>query len=551
MVVGMVRSRRIQNEADYTSRSDHPRLYFNGNRNEAVVWCWSVMIVWIASSWFLSPPLVVRHCVYRLGMAAALSTSARPKTRRRRSIAVIGGGASGIFASIHAASQGNAAVTVLEAGSKTLTKVKISGGGRCNVMHDASKSATQLLTGYPRGSKELRGLLSKHFPVTAAAAWFEERGVLLKTEVDGRMFPTTDSSQTVIDALLAAADQACVKIQTRTKVEALQRDDENDRFQVTYTIKMDGDTTKTVTSHFDAVILATGSAPAGYALVRESLIKHSFVDTVPSLFTLNCKHAVNEGNVLDGLSGVSVSKGRVSFKVPAESAKEIDVAATSKRKKTRWIEQEGPLLITHHGLSGPAALRLSAFGARDFAAVNYRGELQVHWAPDLGTTDQVFDALWATTISNPKKSVTSQCPLLMLAVNDDRAIDVATSTAIPKRLWSALVRSSGMEDAQVWGQASKKLVRALAEQVTACPLELTGKGTFKEEFVTAGGVALSALDMKTMQSKSVDGLFFCGELINVDGVTGGFNFLNCWATGYVAGISAATYAQRLHETSCR
>ena len=230
------------------------------------------------------------------------------------------------------------------------------------------------------------------------------------------------------------------------------------------------------------------------------------------------------------------------------------VAAGSKqqpRKKAKWIEQEGPLLITHHGVSGPAALRLSAFGAREFSSANYRGELMVHWAPDLGSTDSVFDQLWAVTASNPKKTVTSQCPLMLLTTspaNKDGSSSSSAATmttAVPKRLWSALVQAAGIDETLVWGQASKKLVRALAEQVAACPLELTGKGTFKEEFVTAGGVDLSALDMKTMQSKTVPGLFFCGELINVDGVTGGFNFLNCWATGYVAGTSAAAYVQTL------
>ena len=203
------------------------------------------------------------------------------------------------------------------------------------------------------------------------------------------MFPTTDSSQTVIDALHTAAENAKVQIKTRTKVEAILPDYDNNSFQVTYTVKMEDDTKKTSTARFDAVILATGSAPAGYVLVRDHLA-HPFVDTVPSLFTLNCKHAVKEGNLLYGLSGVSVAKGRVSFKLPSEGA---DAEATSKRKKTKWIEQEGPLLITHHGLSGPAALRLSAFGAREFATANYRGDLKIHWAPDLGRTDDVFDQL--------------------------------------------------------------------------------------------------------------------------------------------------------------
>jgi predicted Rossmann fold flavoprotein len=463
----------------------------------------------------------------------------------KRKIAVIGGGASGMFAAIHAADK--AAVTVFEAGSQTLTKVKISGGGRCNVLHDCSKPPNELLAGYPRGSKELRGILSKHFPVTSAAAWFQDRGVELKTEPDGRMFPTTDSSQTIIDALLSSAEAASVKILLRTKVDAVEsrQGEALPSWQVTYTAKGANDAGQsdksTRTETFDAVILATGSAPAGYALVRDS---HNFVETVPSLFTLNCKHAVKEGNLLHGLSGVSVPKGRVSFKVPSlvlTTSSDAATLTTSKQRKPTWIQQEGPLLITHSGLSGPAALRLSAFGARDFAAANYRGDLSIHWAPDLGTVGDIFDLLWGTTLSNPKKTIASQCPLLVNSVGKDGK--TSTSTAVPKRLWSAFVKQASIDESLVWGQVGKKLVRSLAELVAACPLELTGKGTFKEEFVTAGGVSLSAIDMKTMQSKSSPGLFFCGELINVDGVTGGFNFLNCWATGFVAGTSAAEFVR--------
>lgn len=527
-----------------------------------------------SSSSTSSLPNVTRRCTF--GRTTTGSTGLKSKRhstpenhQRQLRIAVIGGGASGIFAAIHAASPAKSAglstasVTVFEAGSQTLTKVKISGGGRCNVLHDATKSATELLAGYPRGAKELRGLLSRHYPVTAAATWFMDHGVPLKTEADGRMFPTTDSSQTVMDALLTAASDANVRILLRSRVDRIVPQPDCQLWQVMYTSSpsnsspatdQSSNTKQSFTEPFDAVILATGSAPVGYALVHD-VVQQAFVETVPSLFTLNCRHAVKEGQLLYGLSGVSVSKGRVSFLLPQsppiqEMKTSINDDNSNKRaKKPIWITQEGPLLITHHGLSGPAALRLSAFGARDFATAKYRGELRVHWAPDLGTTNDVFDQLWAMTQSNPKKTVASQCPLFIAGnISSDRQDSMikdrnarTSMTAVPKRLWAALAKAAGMEESLVWGQASKKGVRTLAELITACPLELTGKGTFKEEFVTAGGVALSGIDMKTMESKTVPGLFFCGEVINVDGVTGGYNFLNCWATGFVAGSSAAAY----------
>lgn len=435
----------------------------------------------------------------------------------------------GIFASIAAAEAG-AIVTVLEAGSDTLSKVKISGGGRCNVLHDTAKAVPELLAGYPRGRRELNGILHKHFSPKMAQEWFTSRGVTLKTENDGRMFPTTDNSQTIIKALLESADDASVSIKHRAKVEEIKID--GSKFVVDYLQKNQGSEKESFSRAFDAVILATGSAPIGYKLA--SSLGLDMVPTVPSLFTLNAKLDVKEGGVLHGLSGVSVPLGKISYQVLAQQPTlEVpgDITITTNTKKS-VLEQQGPLLITHHGLSGPAALRLSAFGARELNGANYRGKLTVHWAPSLGNVDDVFEALWMITGTNPKKTVSSICPLFL---SDG-------STALPRRLWASLVGCSGFALDQTWGQASKKITRQLALLVTACPLQLTGKGTFKEEFVTAGGVDLKQMDMKTMQVKSCPGLFVCGELLNVDGVTGGFNFMNCWGTGYVAGSSAATFS---------
>lgn len=444
-------------------------------------------------------------------MAAAALRSPPPPPRR---IAVIGGGASGIFASIQAAEQLRASphsqststpsVVVLEATSKTLHKVKISGGGRCNVLHDTSKPISTLLAGYPRGEKELRGLFHKHFPPAMARDWFESRGVELKVESDGRVFPVTDSSETILQTLTGAAEQAGVNIRLQQKVTGVDvADISTQGIEGKFTIHFKDETTEC----FDAVIMATGSSPIGYQLVEN--LGHKLVKPVPSLFTLNCKPAVSDGGLLHGLAGVSVPSSRVSL--------------------TKKLSQEGPLLITHHGISGPAALRLSAFAAREFHEHRYRDtHVTVHWDTVVfgNQPEKVLeDQLWPVTTSNPKRSVASVCPV--------------PGNSIPRRLWSALVKESGITEDTVWGAVSKKLARKLATNIVACPLEITGKGTFKEEFVTAGGVSLKEVDMKTMESKCVPGLYFCGELINVDGITGGFNFMNCWSTGFMAGNGAA------------
>lgn len=426
---------------------------------------------------------------------AALSLS----KNHAHKIAVVGGGASGVFASIAAAEQENTQVTVLEATGKTLQKVKISGGGRCNVMHDTSKSIPTILSQYPRGNKELNGLFQKRFSPTMARDWFEHRGVELKTEEDGRMFPITDSSQTIMDTLMNTALDEGVDIRMRQKVNAIVRRDEDDAFSIQF---KDGSE-----EQFSAIILATGSSATGYVLAES--LGHKLVSPVPSLFTFNCKHEIKEGGLLHGLSGISVPSARVSL-----SKKQF---------------QEGPLLVTHHGLSGPAVLRLSAFGAREFKEMNYRGKVTINWDTSMDNAEQIFEELWKVTSSNPKRSVASACPL--------------PNNSIPRRLWSSLVSFSGFAPDSLWGNAPKKLVRKLANNLITCPIEFTGKGTFKEEFVTAGGVNLKEINMKNMESKKCPGLFLCGEIINVDGVTGGFNFLNCWGTGFVAGHGAADYCR--------
>lgn len=508
-------------------------------RNRCVIFFLSLLSLDLSSFLFM-PPLRPLTC-----SVTALSLS-RSATRPLR-IAVVGGGASGIFSAIAAAEAAltNSSpdktgtstkrrppvnVVVLEAGSSTLTKVKISGGGRCNVLHDTSKAVPDLLSqGYPRGKMELTGLFQKRFGPAQAREWFERRGVTLKTEPDGRMFPHTDSSQTIIDTLLHAAQASHVSIQTRCKVESVTCEEENAKddksnqqriFKVSLQQKLSSeqDARKEQREEFfHAVILATGSSPVGYKLAKS--LGHTIVSPVASLFTLSAKHDVKEGGLLYDLSGLSVPHARVSYRIPSSSSSS---SSSSKEKSRRTanalLAQEGPLLITHHGLSGPAALRLSAFGAREFAAQGYRGTLMVHWAPSLGTASEIADELWKQTSLQSKKAISTYCPL--------RLPD--GSPAIPKRLWAAMVLKAGFSKDTIWAEAPKKLIRALATIISDCPIEMTSKGTFKEEFVTAGGINLKEIDMKTMQSKVCPGLFFCGELINVDGVTGGFNFMNCW-----------------------
>lgn len=433
-------------------------------------------------------------------------------------IVVVGGGASGMFAAIHC---GQPDTVVLEASKQLMQKVKISGGGRCNVLHDTNKPPNELLSGYPRGSLELRGILSKHFPATAAAAWFEAHNVKLKTEADGRMFPVTDSSQTVVEALMNAAKD--VDIRTHAKVETVECLP-NGGFRIQYRQKIQ--TGEFVSSNIDsdAVILATGSARAGYALLQNGLLdNNAMVETVPSLFTLKTSN-----ELLNNLAGISVPNAAISFR-PMEHASKKPKG----RKKNHHLEQSGPLLITHdRGLSGPAALRLSAFAAREMAVDKYHGNLAVHWLGDHSSEDEVFDQLWDMTMRHPQRTIGHSCPI--------------DGNVIPKRLWCALVeKSAHLDRTQRWADVSKLQARELARTLVSCSLEMVGKGTFKEEFVTAGGISLKAIDMKTMQCKDVPGLFVCGELINVDGITGGYNFMNCWGTGFVAGTSAKAFVESL------
>jgi len=496
-------------------------------------------------------------------------------SNRRRKIGIIGGGASGMFAATAAAEaiskmpSTECDVVVLEGTSKTMSKVRISGGGRCNVMHDTTKALPQILSSYPRGNKELRGLYTKRFTPDDAYDWFTSRGVQLKTEADGRMFPITDNSQTIIDTISHAAIKAGVEIRMKEKVDSVETNDEG-QYVVNISTKSSNAPNRVKSEEvFDSLILATGSFPLGHEIARS--LGHDIVKPVPSLFTLDSKKLTSNEGIFNGLAGVSVPLAQLTLVVNDEmlgikqsrdesiESEQSDNPPTAKKKKKRkkkapTIVQEGPLLITHHGVSGPAALRLSAFAAREFNNVSYKCEVKIHFCPKyeeelremnkIGSSESLLmDALWDMTRLIPKRRVATGCPLFLKDSGSYREEDSQkTLPVIPKRLWQALVtEASGVPSTTTWADVSKKMVRSLANNISAFPLKVTSKSTFKEEFVTAGGVNLKEITMSKMESKITPGLFMCGEVLNVDGVTGGFNFMGCWSTGFVAGESAANF----------
>ena len=531
------------------------------------------------------PSSYTSTCSIPISMSASSQSIEISNDIKRHRIGIIGGGASGMFAATAAADASRRSssypccdVVVFEGTSKTMSKVRISGGGRCNVMHDKTKPLPQILSSYPRGNKELRGLYTKRFTPDDAYNWFITRGVQLKTESDGRMFPTTDNSQTIIDAISQAAIKAGVEVRMKEKVDSVEyRNDEATTEKGKYVVKISSKSPNTASSErikreevFDALILATGSFPLGHEIARS--LGHDIVKPVPSLFTLDSKDLIESGGVFNGLAGVSVPLARLTLVVnddmlsssndeessdklnEIESNDDIQSATTKKKRKRKkkapTIIQEGPLLITHHGVSGPAALRLSAFAAREFHAAAYKCQVKIHFCPTYedeqresknGSSESILmESLWEMTRLIPKRKVATGCPLF--TKESESSIEQSKSLpVIPKRLWSALVEHSQIPATTTWADVSKAMIRSLANNLCAFPLNVTSKSTFKDEFVTAGGVNLKEIQMSRMESKIKPGLFMCGEVLDVDGVTGGFNFMGCWSTGFVAGESAAAF----------
>lgn len=401
-------------------------------------------------------------------------------------IAVIGGGAAGFFAAIAAAQADRTArVVIFEATAHVLTKVRISGGGRCNVTH-ACFEPRELVKRYPRGSRELIGPLNRFGP-RDTIAWFADRGVELKTEADGRMFPTTDDSGTIVDCLRHAAAEAAIEVRMRTAVKSVESID--DEFRLTLS---SGDVQR-----FDAVILTTGGNRSGGGHEIAASLGHTIEQLAPSLFTFQI-----EDERLQGLEGLAVPDA------------EVWVPGTKLRER-------GPVLITHWGLSGPGVLRLSAWGARELAAKDYLFETRVAWAGD-ANVDRVRQTLVEGRGVLGKKLVANANPF-----------------GLPGRLWERLVATSGGAPGTAWNGLPKAAANKLVEAVAGSSYRVIGKSMNKEEFVTCGGVRLREVDFKTLQSKRCPGLFFAGEVLDIDGITGGFNFQSAWTTGWLAGQAAS------------
>ena len=396
-------------------------------------------------------------------------------------VAVIGGGAAGFFAALSAKKHHpEAQVEILEKSDKLLSKVKVSGGGRCNVTHACFK-ASELAKFYPRGSKQIKKSFGT-FNANHTVAWFKERGVDLKKEADNRMFPTTDKSITIINCFLDEAHKLGVKIKKQCAVKKLKP------FENGFNLNIDG-----FDHLYDKVIVATGGSPKKEGLAWLEELGHEIIDPLPSLFTFNMP---NEAII--ELQGLSVKNAIV-------------------RIQGTKLAYDGPLLITHWGMSGPAILKTSAWGARDLAEKNYEFTTQVNWVGNINE-DEIRTLLNRHTYSYDKKKIESSNPF-----------------EIPARLWKFLIEKSEIDPQKINQELSKKEKNKLINTLLNDVYEVKGKTTFKEEFVTCGGVALKDVDMKTMQSKVHPNLYFAGEVLDIDGVTGGFNFQAAWTTGFIAG----------------
>jgi predicted Rossmann fold flavoprotein len=398
-------------------------------------------------------------------------------------IGVIGAGAAGFFAAIHAAERG-CEVTIVEKTSKSLAKVKISGGGRCNVTH-AAFEISNLAKNYPRGEKFLKKVF-RNFSVKDTIQWFESKGVHLKTENDGRMFPVSNESQSIIDALQSAVDQLGIKVIFNLSVKEIIRT------QIGFRV-----CTKDSFLEFDRVIVCTGGNPKIDGFHFLSNFRHRIEPPIPSLFTFNTPQ-----EPIRKLMGISVPDAFV-------------------RLEGTKLAYRGPLLITHWGLSGPAVLKLSAFGAKWLFDQQYIAKAHVRWGNDW-TEEWLSNQLISFQKEHPKKKITTN-----------------TLLGMPARLWEHICEKADIAPESIWQNLPKKQFNKLVQNLFCYIVAVEGKTTFKEEFVTAGGVSLDEVNPETMQSTLVEGLFFAGEVLNIDGITGGFNFQSAWSTGYVAGVHAS------------
>ncbi len=409
---------------------------------------------------------------------------------RKHRLIVIGGGAAGFFCAINAARMNPALeVVIVEKGNRVLNKVRVSGGGRCNVTH-ACFEPTEMIKRYPRGTHFVKKAFHRFF-TTDTIRWFEERGVTLKTEADGRMFPVTDSSQTIIDCLLKEVNRYGVQLWMNRDVSGLQR--RGEQWQVLFA---NGETA-------DAryVCIACGGYPKATMFNWLAKTGHTIEAPVPSLFTFNMP-----GNPITQLMGVSVEKALVRI------------------TGTKLAEQ-GPLLITHWGMSGPAILRLSAWGARLLHDGNYTFTALVNWVP-LQNEQGLREQFGQLRFDLAPQKIVNKNPF-----------------GLPQRLWEYLLEQSGIKPDIRWADLPAAGQNKLIKNLCAQEFAVKGKTTFKEEFVTAGGIRLNEVDANTMMSKLQPGLFFAGEILDVDGVTGGFNFQHAWTSGWIAAASVSALLQ--------
>lgn len=391
-------------------------------------------------------------------------------------IILVGGGAAGFFTAINIVEKNpKLKVAILERGSEVLQKVRISGGGRCNVTN-ACFEPNELVKFYPRGEKELRGPFHQ-FCSGDTIEWFEKHGVELKIEADGRMFPVSNSSQTIIDCFLEATNKLGIAVLTGQSVQSIFKKDTHWKIE-----------TQNENYVTEKLILATGSNPKVWEMLQK--FGHAIVSPVPSLFTFNIKDSR-----IKELPGVAAQ-------------------VTAKVKDTK-LTSTGPLLITHWGMSGPAILKLSAWGARVLHDKNYQFTIFVNWLND-AEKDEVENKLKELKQEHAKKSVSKKSPF-----------------ELTNRLWESLVLASGIEVETKWADLSKIQLQSLVNQLINGTFQVNGKSTFKEEFVTAGGIDLKEINFKTMESKLHVNLYFAGEIVNIDAITGGFNFQNAWTSGFI------------------
>ena len=397
-------------------------------------------------------------------------------------VAVIGGGAAGFFSAISAKTHNpDAQVTIYERSDKLLSKVRISGGGRCNVTHHCFK-IHELVKFYPRGEKPLKKAFGIFSP-TDTISWFNERGVELKTEEDGRMFPVSDSSQTIIDCLMKEVHNLGIGIKMKSAIKTLKESKDG------LILGFKNGETKEV----ERVVVATGGSPRpeGFNWLRE--LGHNIEEPVPSLFTFNMPD-----ESITKLMGVVAAP--LSVKIMGSK-----------------LKSEGPLLITHWGMSGPAILKLSSFGARELNEMNYEFKALINWTGEL-SEQEIREVLKGVVEAHGKKRIHNVNPF-----------------ELPGRLWEFLIEKVEVGENMIWQNMGKKNINRMVHILMNDEYSVRGKTTFKEEFVTCGGVCLQDIDIKTMESKKVPNLYFAGEVLDIDGVTGGFNFQAAWTTGFIAG----------------